>query len=127
MQVLGCAMLLPLGNTVDGTSVAELGAFCVDPIFRYGILQGLLALLVIDHPMLTMDHYDHDMQGQRSRRQHAGLCGAGGPEPGCSPIGVAHHAHGRLVRAARFCVQRSGLLLPVAAGGQEGQDQPGQE
>ena len=33
-KVLGCAMLLPLGSTADGTSVAELGAFCVDPIFR---------------------------------------------------------------------------------------------
>jgi amino-acid N-acetyltransferase len=33
-KVLGCAMLLPLGKAADGTSVAELGAFCVDPVFR---------------------------------------------------------------------------------------------
>ncbi len=33
---MGCAMLLPLGNTEDEVCVAELGAFCVDPAFRYG-------------------------------------------------------------------------------------------
>ncbi|GAX75946.1 hypothetical protein CEUSTIGMA_g3389.t1 [Chlamydomonas eustigma] len=33
-KVLGCAMLLPLGQTDDGVSVAEVGAFCVNPVFR---------------------------------------------------------------------------------------------
>ena len=27
-------MLLPLGNAADGASVAEVGAFCVNPVFR---------------------------------------------------------------------------------------------
>ena len=31
---MGCALLLPLGATPDGKRVAEIGAFCVDPIFR---------------------------------------------------------------------------------------------
>ena len=33
-KLMGCAMLLPLGKTVDGVDVAEIGAFCVDPVFR---------------------------------------------------------------------------------------------
>lgn len=33
-KVLGCALLLPLGATPDGQRVAEIGAFCVDPVFR---------------------------------------------------------------------------------------------
>ena len=33
-KLMGCAMLLPLGCTEEGVSVAEVGAFCVDPIFR---------------------------------------------------------------------------------------------
>ena len=31
---MGCALLLPLGNAADGASVAEVGAFCVSPVFR---------------------------------------------------------------------------------------------
>ncbi len=34
LQVMGCALLLPLGATPDGARVAEIGAFCVDPVFR---------------------------------------------------------------------------------------------
>uniref|UniRef100_A0A7S3RA34 amino-acid N-acetyltransferase n=1 Tax=Dunaliella tertiolecta TaxID=3047 RepID=A0A7S3RA34_DUNTE len=33
-KVMGCALLLDLGKSEDGTHVAELGAFCVDPVFR---------------------------------------------------------------------------------------------
>lgn len=33
-KVMGCALLLPLGATPDGVRVAEIGAFCVDPVFR---------------------------------------------------------------------------------------------
>lgn len=33
-KVMGCALLLPLGVSDDGSSVAEVGAFCVDPSFR---------------------------------------------------------------------------------------------
>jgi amino-acid N-acetyltransferase len=33
-KLMGCAMLLPLGCTDEGVSVAEVGAFCVDPLFR---------------------------------------------------------------------------------------------
>lgn len=33
-KVLGCALLLNLGQDEQGTSVAEVGAFCVDPAFR---------------------------------------------------------------------------------------------
>jgi amino-acid N-acetyltransferase len=33
-KVMGCALLLPLGATPDGARVAEIGAFCVDPVFR---------------------------------------------------------------------------------------------
>ncbi len=33
-QVMGCVLLLPLGDTEDGTSVAEIGAFCVTAAFR---------------------------------------------------------------------------------------------
>nr|QKY14864.1 n-acetylglutamate synthase (NAGS) [Polytomella parva] len=33
-RILGCALLLELGKSPDGASVAELGAFCVDQEFR---------------------------------------------------------------------------------------------
>lgn len=33
-RVLGAALLLDLGATPDGVTVAEVGAFCVDPIYR---------------------------------------------------------------------------------------------
>lgn len=33
-QVMGCAMMLPLGVSPDGSRVAEIGAFCVDVVFR---------------------------------------------------------------------------------------------
>lgn len=33
-KVLGCALLLPLGESADGTTVAEVAAFCVDAAFR---------------------------------------------------------------------------------------------
>lgn len=33
-QVMGCALLLPLGVSPDGQRVAEIGAFCVDVVFR---------------------------------------------------------------------------------------------
>jgi amino-acid N-acetyltransferase len=34
-RAMGCVLLLPLGAApVDGRSVAEIGAFCVDPAFR---------------------------------------------------------------------------------------------
>ncbi len=33
-QVMGCAMMLPLGMSPDGARVAEIGAFCVDVVFR---------------------------------------------------------------------------------------------
>eukprot|EP00878_Enallax_costatus_P033338 GHUV01036758.1.p1 GENE.GHUV01036758.1~~GHUV01036758.1.p1 ORF type:complete len:123 (+),score=33.02 GHUV01036758.1:338-706(+) len=31
---MGCALLLPLGMSPDGQRVAEIGAFCVDVVFR---------------------------------------------------------------------------------------------
>lgn len=31
---MGCAMMLPLGVSPDGARVAEIGAFCVDVVFR---------------------------------------------------------------------------------------------
>lgn len=31
---MGCAMMLPLGVSPDGSRVAEIGAFCVDVVFR---------------------------------------------------------------------------------------------
>jgi amino-acid N-acetyltransferase len=34
VQVMGCAMMLPLGMSPDGARVAEIGAFCVDVVFR---------------------------------------------------------------------------------------------
>ena len=34
LQVMGCALLLPLGGDEEGVPCAELGAFCVDPAFR---------------------------------------------------------------------------------------------
>jgi len=34
LQVMGCALLLPLGVSPDGARVAEIGAFCVDVVFR---------------------------------------------------------------------------------------------
>jgi amino-acid N-acetyltransferase len=34
VQVMGCAMMLPLGVSPDGARVAEIGAFCVDVVFR---------------------------------------------------------------------------------------------
>ncbi len=34
-RVLGAALLLDLGATPDGVTVAEVGAFCVDPIYRW--------------------------------------------------------------------------------------------
>ncbi|WIA13655.1 hypothetical protein OEZ85_007217 [Tetradesmus obliquus] len=33
-KVMGCALLLPLGVSPDGQRVAEIGAFCVDVVFR---------------------------------------------------------------------------------------------
>ncbi|GIL81500.1 hypothetical protein Vretimale_1003 [Volvox reticuliferus] len=33
-RILGAALLLDLGQTPDGVTVAEVGAFCVDPIYR---------------------------------------------------------------------------------------------
>eukprot|EP00798_Chlamydomonas_sp_ICE-L_P013637 gene13637-19519_t len=33
-KLLGCALLVPLGTTDDGTTVAEIGAFCIDPSVR---------------------------------------------------------------------------------------------
>ncbi|KAG2437190.1 hypothetical protein HXX76_005854 [Chlamydomonas incerta] len=33
-RILGAALLLDLGQTPDGVPVAEVGAFCVDPIYR---------------------------------------------------------------------------------------------
>ncbi|KAF8060080.1 NAGS2 [Scenedesmus sp. PABB004] len=33
-KVMGCALLLPLGVSPDGARVAEIGAFCVDVVFR---------------------------------------------------------------------------------------------
>lgn len=33
-KVLACALIVPLGEAADGTLVAEVGAFCVDPVFR---------------------------------------------------------------------------------------------
>mgnify|MGYP001806821920 CR=1 FL=1 len=35
-RILGAALLLDLGQTPDGVPVAEVGAFCVDPIYRCG-------------------------------------------------------------------------------------------
>jgi len=34
LQVLGCALMVPLGVSPDGARVAEIGAFCVDVVFR---------------------------------------------------------------------------------------------
>lgn len=34
LQVMGCALLVPLGVSPDGARVAEIGAFCVDVVFR---------------------------------------------------------------------------------------------
>lgn len=34
LQVMGCALLLPLGMSPDSQRVAEIGAFCVDVVFR---------------------------------------------------------------------------------------------
>jgi hypothetical protein len=31
---MGCALLVPLGVSPDGQRVAEIGAFCVDVVFR---------------------------------------------------------------------------------------------
>jgi hypothetical protein len=31
---MGCALLVPLGMSPDGQRVAEIGAFCVDVVFR---------------------------------------------------------------------------------------------
>ncbi|EFJ51352.1 hypothetical protein VOLCADRAFT_57336 [Volvox carteri f. nagariensis] len=33
-RILGAALLLDLGQTPDGVTVAEVGAFCVDPVYR---------------------------------------------------------------------------------------------
>ena len=33
-QILGCAMMRPLGPGSDGRAVAEIGAFCIAPACR---------------------------------------------------------------------------------------------
>lgn len=44
MQVLGCAMVKPLGPGADGRAVAEIGAFCVAPAFRGKFMAGFVLI-----------------------------------------------------------------------------------
>ncbi len=67
-------MLLSLGSTSDGTTVAELGAFCVNPSVRWeGRLPRLIRLDLCDWASETSHcrSVSNQLQGHRTRGQHA--------------------------------------------------------
>jgi hypothetical protein len=84
---MGCALLVPLGMSPDGQRVAEIGAFCVDVVFRGtgrgdSLLDYVEQVRLQQHVVLwlgcaLLQQCRDGLQRHGARRQPAGLCRAG--------------------------------------------------